>query len=134
MADMRDEDWERGGPAYVPATFDPVVPTSTEVERVWREYWLPLLRRADGRLNVGQLKGELYDAWHLVNEARAVYRHVTGGTCDDLTASAEGIIASAEHAVRLRIERAVERDGASRGSNGSRSGRGGEGAGGGIET
>lgn len=121
------------GPEYAAATFEAVAPTDTRVERVWREYWLPLLRDpVTGRLNVAQLKGELYDAWHLVNEARAVYRHVTGGLCDDLTASAEGIIASAEHAVRLRVERAVERELARVAARTDRTHGGGEAGAGGV--
>ena len=70
-------------------TFEPHVPQREEVERVWREYWAPILK--DG--GIDRLKGELYDAWWLVNEARQVYHHATCGLSDDLTASAEGIIA-----------------------------------------
>lgn len=68
------------------------VPTLADVERVWRDYWGPMV--AEGGLP--RLKGELYDAHHLVNEARKVYRHVTGGLTDDLAASGEGIIALAD--------------------------------------
>jgi hypothetical protein len=31
---------------------------------------------------LAKLKGELYDAWWLVSEARKVYKHVTGGATD----------------------------------------------------
>ena len=70
-----------------------IAPASPDdVERVWVGYWAPLL--AEG--GTGRLKGELYDAWFLVNQARQVYRHITGGLTDDLCASAEGIIAMAD--------------------------------------
>ena len=74
--------------------------TQEEVEAVWVRYWAPILSEG----GIGRLKGELYDAWHLVNEARKVYRHATGGLCDDLCASAEGIIAMDE----ARVGRLVE--------------------------
>ena len=68
------------------------------VEEVWVRYWAPIL--AEG--GMARLKGELFDAYHLVNEARQVYRHATGGLCDDLCASAEGIIAmDGERVARL---------------------------------
>ena len=70
------------------------------VEQVWVRYWAPIL--ASG--GISALKGELYDSFFLVNEARQVYRHATGGLCDDLTASAEGIIAM-DHA---RVERLTQ--------------------------
>lgn len=70
-------------------------PTQADVERVWAEYWAPMFREG----GLPQIKGEMYDYWHLVNEARKVYRHVTGGMTDTLTASGEGIIALADRRV-----------------------------------
>src|SRR5690606_39517010 len=67
-----------------------------EIERVWQTYWLPTLRGEDGKVSLERLKAELYDAYFLVDQARRVYHHVTGGLTDDLTASADGIIALAE--------------------------------------
>lgn len=79
------------------------VGTEKAVERVWRAYWLPMLVH-DGKLVLERLKGELFDAWHLVNEARRVYHHVTGGVTDDLTASADGIIAMADRRFTEKTE------------------------------
>jgi hypothetical protein len=59
------------------------------VEDLWRTYWLPLI--TDGGQHAPSLlriKGELFDAFHLIDRARAVYRHVTGGATDDLTLEA----------------------------------------------
>jgi len=81
------------------------VPNETKVEAVWREYWAPLLR--DG--GIARLKGELYDAHFLVDQARKVYRHITGGVMDDLTASADGVIAMAERVTQQRMEKLQER-------------------------
>lgn len=78
-----------------------------EVERVWRDFWLPAFveeeedddGRRRRRLNLQKMKGELFDMHHLVMNAPKVYRHVTGGATDDPCASAEGIIAMADHRV-----------------------------------
>jgi len=70
------------------------------VEQVWVRYWAPIL--ASG--GISALKGELYDSFFLVDQARQVYRHATGGLCDDLTASAEGIIAMDQ----ARVERLTQ--------------------------
>lgn len=70
-------------------------PTADEVERVWRTYWAPIVESG----GLAALKGELYDYFRLVDNARQVYRHVTGGLTDDLCASSEGIIAMADRRV-----------------------------------
>lgn len=74
-------------------------PAEDEIERVWRNYWLPTLRGEDGKVSLERLKAELYDAYYLVDQARRVYHHVTGGLTDDLTASADGIIALADRRI-----------------------------------
>ena len=56
-------------------------------EDLWRSYWLPLLTdNGKHPPSLALIKGELFDAYQLVDRARAVYSHVTGGACDDLTA------------------------------------------------
>jgi hypothetical protein len=85
-------------------SLDVDLPDEEKIERNWRAYWLPLLLDASGKISLRKLKGELYDAFHLVNESRKVYRHVTGGVTDDLTASAEGIIAMADRQVERRLD------------------------------
>lgn len=74
-------------------------PAEDEIERVWQTYWLPTLRGEDGKVSLERLKAELYDAYFLVDQARRVYHHVTGGLTDDLTASADGIIALADRRI-----------------------------------
>lgn len=94
-------------------SFQAPLPTAEAIDRIWLDYWVPLLRGEDGAMSLERLKAELYDAYHLVTEARKVYRHVTGGLTDDLTASAEGIIAISDQRVadlvaglRSELERA----------------------------
>ena len=63
---------------------------SNPTEDLWRSYWLPLLTdQGTHPPSLDRIKGELYDAYQLVDRARAVYHHVTGGACDDLTAPPE---------------------------------------------
>lgn len=80
-------------------------PQQAEVERIWKTYWLPLLKEG----GIARLKGELYDAYFLVNNAREVYRHITGGLCDDLCASADGVIAMAEKRIERREQKLKQR-------------------------
>lgn len=89
-------------------TLELEVASADRVEHVWRTYWLPIIA-PEGRLSIERLKGELFDAYFLVDNARNVYHHVTGGTTDDLTASAEGIIAMAERQVERRLNRLREK-------------------------
>jgi hypothetical protein len=119
-----------GLPEYAHATFEPMVADGLKIEVVWREYWRGLFMLSGpgdehlagakldaalimlekrGLLNLAALKAELYDAYFLVDNARKVYRHVTGGLTDDLTASAEGVIAMADR----RVWRLIEQSGGS---------------------
>lgn len=75
------------------------LPEPGEIERVWQDYWVPTLRGEDGKVSLERLKAELFDAYFLVDQARRVYHHVTGGLTDDLTASSDGIIALADKRV-----------------------------------
>lgn len=83
-----------------------------DVERVWREFWFPALAKKGLRdgftFSIEALKAELYDAYHLIMEAPKVYRHVTGGMCDDPCASAEGINAMADEKRAKAIEIALD--------------------------
>lgn len=87
---MSDESPDR--PEFADASFHVAERNVEAIERVWRTVWIPLIA-PKGQLILEALKGELYDAAFLVDNARKVYRAVTGGLCSDLTASAEGVIA-----------------------------------------
>ena len=69
--------------------------TPEAIEEVWVRYWAPILSEG----GITALKAELFEYHFLVDQARKVYRHATGGLCDDLCASAEGIIAMADSRV-----------------------------------
>jgi hypothetical protein len=78
-----------------------VQPTQEEIDRVFVEEWVPLLTEG-GRLSLEKLKRELYDLHFLCENARVVYRTVTDGLTDNLTASAEGILEAAKALERKR--------------------------------
>lgn len=92
------------GPEGAHESFEYEPPSPEEVERVWRRVWLPAISEVvedgDGtrrrRFNLHALKAELFDYNFLIDNARRVYRHITGGLCEDLTASAAGINAMAD--------------------------------------
>ena len=109
-------DWPHGGflakiptmaTEYPHDSLEQVQATPDAIEALWTSYWAPLLKEG----GAGSVKAELFEYYHLVNAARLVYRHVTGGVTDDLCASGEGIIAMADarigeltEALRHRIE------------------------------
>ena len=134
MSDERDleltEDEKRALRGELPdwshASFQLLSSNEDEIERVWREYWRPLfclvdpddaetnaaaearceaaLRVMQRYMNVQAMKAELYDAYVLVDRARAVYRAATGGLCDDLAASPEGIVTLLHHRITRHAE------------------------------
>ena len=49
-----------------------------EVDTVYETFWKPLIEQ-NGKLNVEQLKKELFDFWQVMQSVPKVYSHVTGG-------------------------------------------------------
>ena len=54
--------------------------TDSEVDRKFQEFWVPIIFDLEnGRLNLEQLKKELYDYSMLLDHVPKVYSEVTGG-------------------------------------------------------
>jgi hypothetical protein len=53
-------------------------PVTDEVEKVWRDFWVPLVA-PNGTPDMGLIKNELSDFHHLIEQVPKVYMHVTGG-------------------------------------------------------
>jgi hypothetical protein len=87
--------------------FGIIDPTPAMIEECWRVFWLPLIRDEDGRVSMAKLKGELFDARHLVMTAPKVYRLVTGGLTDNPCASYKGIAAAFQKHVARACDIAV---------------------------
>lgn len=72
-----------------------------EVERVWLEFWEPLVCQ-NGVLDLEQIKRELYDFWMCLQEVPAAYVHVTGGKISKPHTRAVYVMDAAdEHYARL---------------------------------
>jgi hypothetical protein len=69
-----------------------IIPLGPEVERVWREFWLPIVGRSDGSIDMDQVKRELHDAHIFITEGPKVYMHVTGGRISKTNTSADAVI------------------------------------------
>ena len=109
---MEHPEWEEALPEEEPLagadpSFQMVQPDRAYVDHIWEEKWRPglivMVEGEDGEIrqeiSLEKLKGELADCWHLIETAPKVYYHVTGGMTDDPRASAQGIIAAADHRV-----------------------------------
>ena len=83
-----------------------------EIEKVFQEFWVPIifnLRNGTrtGKLNLEQLKKELFDYYNLLNEVPKVYDHVTGGLISKPNTKAFEVIAAADNRMNEFVEDAV---------------------------
>ena len=89
-----------------------VDPPAKLVEDTWTKEVLPAIvvydENGKPEISIEKLKGEMYELLWARDTARKVYLHFTGGLTDNLTISAEGIIALAERKIEERIETAVK--------------------------
>lgn len=67
-----------------------------ERNRIWVEFWLPILRGKDGRPSLEAIKYELADYYFMLQEVPKVYSHVTGGRYSNPDCRAEMINAAAD--------------------------------------
>lgn len=76
-------------------------------ERVWDDFWAPLVTNEDGSLNLDQIKRELAD-WHFaMGEVAEVYCHVTGDALSKPSYFASDVIAAADEHTSQRIAWAI---------------------------
>lgn len=68
---------------------------SDEVEKVWREFWEPIVIK-DSQLDLEQIKKELYDFYCAMQEVPRVYCHITGNNLSKITYKAEVVIDAAD--------------------------------------
>ena len=67
-----------------------------EIEQVWKEFWLPLLEK-DGKIDMEQVKKELYDFRMVMKNASKVYEHITSGKISYANTSADAVISEADN-------------------------------------
>jgi len=70
-------------------------PPISEVERVYREFWAPIVEYR-GFLDIEQVKKELYDFWLVMDNVPKVYNYVTGGKVSKILTDPEFVKALAD--------------------------------------
>ena len=70
--------------------------TNDEVEKIWQDFWKPLVSDMDGCLNIRKLKEELADYHFVMQQVQKVYCHITGNMLSKPTYYAEVVINEAD--------------------------------------
>lgn len=82
--------------------------TDTEVEKVWREFWAPILTDEDGNVDLELVKAELFD-WHFaMGQVSQVYSTITNGTLSKPNYYASGVISAYEEVQEEDFRRRLE--------------------------
>lgn len=63
-----------------------------DVEQVYQDFWKDIICDDDGNINVEQLKKELRDFYHIIQEVPKVYYEVTDGTLSKCCYNAETVL------------------------------------------
>jgi hypothetical protein len=66
-----------------------------EVEEVWRKFWLPIVSK-NGKIDMEQIKKELYDFHTAIENVPKVYCHVTGNRISKANTLSADVIAVAD--------------------------------------
>jgi len=74
-----------------------------EVEKNFREFWKPIIFK-NGKLNMAQLKRELFDYSSLIRSVSIVYDSVTGGRISKPNTSADAVISEMNEYYRKLYE------------------------------
>lgn len=74
-----------------------------EVEKVWEEFWAPIVLNADGSVNLDQVKKELYDFRTCIEEVTKVYDSITNGQFSKPTTTAAYVIDAVEQQIQNGI-------------------------------
>lgn len=69
---------------------------AAETERVWQEFWRPIVERPDGSIDMEQVKRELHDVHWLVDHCEKAYYWMTNGRVSKCNTEPETVIAIAE--------------------------------------
>lgn len=67
-----------------------------DYQKMWNEFWLPILKGNDGNLNLNQLAKELYDYYNVLHNVKNVYATITGGEISNPATAPEFVIAYAD--------------------------------------
>ena len=78
-----------------------------EVEQVWQEFWAPRVT-SNGVLDPEQVKRELFDYHHLLQEVPQVYDYITSGRISKPNTYASEVIGQAQECLQRDIDEAVK--------------------------
>ncbi len=65
-------------------------------DEVWSEFWAPICTKADGSLNLEQVKKELSDFHYVMQQVPKVYSHITGNLLSKIMYEARIVIDAAD--------------------------------------
>lgn len=77
-------------------------------EDLWEGFWAGILQRADGSIDIDQLKRELHDFSLLIKSVSIVYSAVTGGVVSKPLTDPYAVIRQFEEYVRLIVDDELE--------------------------
>lgn len=79
--------------------------TDPEVQEVWEDFWLPIVTRADGTVDLEQVKRELFDYHTAIDQVSIAYCGVTNGRFSKPNTAAVHITSAHDEAVADAEER-----------------------------
>jgi hypothetical protein len=78
--------------------------TEEDVNKVWREFWKPIVFFANNELNINQVKRELFDYKMIMEEVSKVYDCLTGGRISKINTNHNAVIDEVENRFRNLAE------------------------------
>lgn len=82
--------------------------TEKTVDEIFQEFWVSILYDETGKLNLEQLKKELYDYSMLMNFVPKVYMEITGGRISKPNTFPSVVIAEFNDHVNRVVEEAIQ--------------------------
>ena len=80
-----------------------------KIEKNFKEFWVPIIfDEENGRLNLDQLKKELYDFSMLLDNVPKVYMAVTGGRISKPNTDAGAVIAEFEDYMTQTVQNEID--------------------------
>ncbi len=64
-----------------------------DIEQIWNKVWKPILVKEDGKIDIEQVKKELFDYYVIIGEMSKVYNSVTNGQVSKPNTAADVVIA-----------------------------------------
>lgn len=79
-----------------------------EIDKLFKEFWKPLVSKSDGTLDVELVKKELFDFYTLMGHLTKMYDHISGGIISIVNTHPEAVIQIYEERLEERYEEGFE--------------------------